>query len=237
MPQERSSVDNLPLVAAARADVHRDSLLPARKRRPPYWLHRPGVKAMLIAMLGEGREVNDICALLDIVPRSLYSFQERFATEIAAHAARVDAAVADLAIASKTRRIAAKDARHKLLEVVRRERAAGRTGVETGLVTRKLRKVGRGDDAEWVEEYEIDKGILAALDGLERDAAEELGQLPRGANINVFAGTRGVFDQQQQAVLDAINAAAAASDDGVIDVSPPTAALDVADAAQNEAAS
>lgn len=184
-------------------------------------------------MLGEGRPVKDICALLSLPTTTVYDFKTRHAAAIEAHAAEVDAKMAGLLLASKERRIAAKSARHMLLELVRRERAAGRDGTETGLIVKTVRKIGRGEDAEYVEEYAVDKAMLNALDQLERDVAEELGQLPRGANINVFAGNDTKLSDQQQRILDRIAALAAGTpptyetepdNRDVIDVTPPTLA-------------
>lgn len=52
----------------------------------------------------------------------------------------------------------------------------GIPGGETGLLVRKYKNLGSGDNARTVEEYEVDTGLLAELRAHEKQAAEELGQ-------------------------------------------------------------
>jgi hypothetical protein len=47
--------------------------------------------------------------------------------------------------------------------------------MRTGIVCRKLRRIGSGKDAHLVEEYEIDGGAVEALNAIERRAAIETG--------------------------------------------------------------
>ena len=116
------------------------------------------------------------------------AFRQRHADEIAEARALVDAAVLGRTIAEKAARIEAKDQRWHLLEDVRQARAAGGTGMETGLVVRQYKALGSGKSMQVVEEYAIDTGMLAALDRLEHSAAEELAQLPKPeTNIQIMA--------------------------------------------------
>lgn len=49
-------------------------------------------------------------------------------------------------------------------------------GGDTGLLVRTLKQLGRGEDAETVEEFRLDTGLLKELRDTERQAAQELGQ-------------------------------------------------------------
>jgi hypothetical protein len=51
-------------------------------------------------------------------------------------------------------------------------------GGTTGLLVRKVKKVGRGANAQFAECFELDTGILNQLRALEAQAALDLGQLP-----------------------------------------------------------
>ena len=49
-------------------------------------------------------------------------------------------------------------------------------GHETGLLVRTYKLLGRGEDAQLVEEYKVDDGLLRELRELEKHSATELGQ-------------------------------------------------------------
>lgn len=49
-------------------------------------------------------------------------------------------------------------------------------GGKTGLLVRKLKQIGAGDNAQVVEEYEVDTGLLSEIRKHEEHAARELGQ-------------------------------------------------------------
>lgn len=49
-------------------------------------------------------------------------------------------------------------------------------GGDTGLLVRTLKQLGRGEDAETVEEFKLDTGLLTEMRATERQAAQELGQ-------------------------------------------------------------
>jgi hypothetical protein len=50
-------------------------------------------------------------------------------------------------------------------------------GGTSGLVVRTLKKIGSGEDAETIEEFKLDTGLMAELARLKSDVAKELGQL------------------------------------------------------------
>ena len=143
----------------------------------------------VIALLLTGSHAVDIAKKYKVHRASVSKFIKRHALELAALNEKVAQQVEDYAIAHQVNRIIAKDGRWQLLEKVRQARANGEQGIETGLVVKRYKLIGYGKDAQVVEEYEIDTGLLAAMDRLERGAAEELDQLPKAGkgdtNVNV----------------------------------------------------
>jgi len=104
-------------------------------------------------------------------------FVERVAESVAAYRA----AVLARGIARQERRIAAADDRHRRMQRVIEARAGDPTmadvpGGTEGLLVRQYRTVGRGDDAEVVEQYAIDTGLLREMRAHEEQVAKELGQ-------------------------------------------------------------
>lgn len=61
-------------------------------------------------------------------------------------------------------------------------------GLRTGLVCKTLKGIGKGEDFQVVEEYEVDTGSIRELRGLHEDAAKDMGQLEEAkvrAHINL----------------------------------------------------
>lgn len=55
-------------------------------------------------------------------------------------------------------------------------RSRGEAGLETGLVVRRLKSIGNGDNAQVVEEYLYDGKVVEETRNIGRQAAEELGE-------------------------------------------------------------
>ena len=84
-------------------------------------------------------------------------------------------------IAQLERRVDALNTRWNLMHRVIAERAEspvmrGVPGGGTGLMVRTVKGVGKGDDFQLVEIYEVDVGLLKELREHEKQAAQELGQ-------------------------------------------------------------
>lgn len=138
--------------------------------------------AEVIGWLIEGKTVGEVAKLVStkrqqVSSQAVCAFRKRHAAELGPLVAEVEKQITDYAIASKVNRIKAMDQRWHLLESVRQARAKGETGEETGLVVRQYKALGSGKFMQVVEEWKIDPALLAAMAELERDAAEELGQL------------------------------------------------------------
>jgi hypothetical protein len=68
---------------------------------------------------------------------------------------------------------------HRRLLQVAKERGEDMRDVpggSTGLLTRKYKSIGGGNDAEKVEEHELDATLLKEVRGYQEQAAKELGQ-------------------------------------------------------------
>lgn len=103
-------------------------------------------------------------------------FQARIDTLVSEFRARVRRR----GIAILERRVAALQDRWERLQQVIQERAEELDGEcpggSTGLLTRQLKVIGRGEDAREVEEFSVDTGLLKELREHEKQAAQELGQ-------------------------------------------------------------
>ena len=93
---------------------------------------------------------------------------------------RIQATMLRLAIARKHKRLAVLDDLHtKALQVIDERTVVsgnGAPGESTGLVVRQIKSVGSGRDAELVEEYVVDVGLIREIRALHKQAAQELGQ-------------------------------------------------------------
>jgi len=88
--------------------------------------------------------------------------------------------VASTGIAVRENRIAGYERRRNWLEQIRRERAAapemqGIPGGSTGLIVRRIKSVGFGENNRLVDVYAVDTGFLRELRELEKQAAIECG--------------------------------------------------------------
>lgn len=79
------------------------------------------------------------------------------------------------------------DLHQRMLQVIE-ERAlspdlASVPGGKTGLVTKTLKGIGKGDDFQVVEVYEVDTSTVGKICDLQKQVAEELGQWVRRSEI------------------------------------------------------
>lgn len=78
-------------------------------------------------------------------------------------------------------RVAALNERWERMKLVIKERAADEAmkavpGGKTGLLAHNVKGIGKGEDFQLIDIYEVDTGILKELREHERQAAQELGQ-------------------------------------------------------------
>src|ERR1044072_791547 len=71
----------------------------------------------------------------------------------------------------------------KVIEARGKEMASYAGGGATGLLVRQLKSIGKGEDAQVVEEYAVDTGLLKEMREHEKQAAQELGQWTEKSDI------------------------------------------------------
>ena len=125
----------------------------------------------------------EIAAEVGISERTLNRWRKRpeFVARVEEHIEAFRAVIARKAIAQRGRRVAALQDRWRRMQRVIEERAADPgmadvPGGRTGLIVRRVKGIGRGEDFERVEEYAVDDGLLREMREHERQAAQELGQ-------------------------------------------------------------
>jgi hypothetical protein len=106
-------------------------------------------------------------------------------------------------IAQLERRVDALNTRWNLMHRVISERAVapimqGVPGGETGLMVRTVKGVGKGDDFQLIDLYEVDVGLLKELREHEKQAAQELGQWTEKVQSEVRAT---LVDPDRQAAM------------------------------------
>lgn len=108
-------------------------------------------------------------------------------------------------LARKERRVAVlNDLHEKMLQVIA-ERAqspdlADVPGGKTGIVTKTLKGIGKGDDFQVVEVYEVDTGTIAKICDVQKQVAEELGQWVRRSEVTDM---NRLFERMSREELDA----------------------------------
>lgn len=159
-------------------DIQGRATAPARPFR---WTGRTLTAARLVAedLLSDHR----IAARVGVDRRQLTRWRQH--PEFAARVNTLVAAMGErslrFAIARQHRRVKALNERWEKLKQIVRQRAAAPEmanvpGGTTGLLVRKVKSIGAGDNAREVEEFEVDTGLLKEIRELEKQAAQELGQ-------------------------------------------------------------
>jgi Helix-turn-helix of insertion element transposase len=107
--------------------------------------------------------------------------EPRFITRVEAIATAYAKRVLNRGIARKERRVAVLNELHEKMLLVISERAESADlstvpGGKTGLITKMLKGIGKGEDFQVVEVYEVDTGTVKEIRALQEQVAEELGQ-------------------------------------------------------------
>ena len=140
-------------------------------------------KAALLVAQGELTYVQ-IAELVDITRETLWAWRKEpeFERLVQEHIVELVDVVREFGIGKLHYRVRARDRRHKLLMSVIDERAkcapgaAIAPGAATGLLVHTVKSIGSGENAEKIDEYKVDVGLLAELRALEFETAKELGQ-------------------------------------------------------------
>lgn len=133
--------------------------------------------AVIMALGVQGKSPAEVARQFGVTIQTVYAFRARHEAEIDIQSARLVAQIQDLAIAHQANRIADAQRRRDLLVAVRDSRAAGGTGIETGIVVKTFKMIGSGEDARLIEEYKLDSSLLTEWRLNDYQVAQELGQL------------------------------------------------------------
>jgi hypothetical protein len=111
-------------------------------------------------------------------------------------------------IAQRERRVGVlNDLHNKMLQVID-ERAKSKDmvavpGGKTGIVTKTLKGIGKGEDFQAIEEYRVDTGTIAEIRDLQKQAAEELGQwIRRTESLDLNQLFERMSDSEIEAVIN-----------------------------------
>lgn len=145
------------------------------------WDRRKEQAAQLLAEADFSGE--EIAARVGVVRSTLYEWQSHpdFAARVEQITAKLEHVSLRRVICRRSRRLLAKEDRWLKLQQVIEARGddpghAKAPGGSTGLLVRRQRMLGSGDNAILVEEFELDAALLKELRELEDSAAEEAGQ-------------------------------------------------------------
>jgi hypothetical protein len=121
------------------------------------------------------------CAEISRSTLSRWKGEPRFIARVEAIASAYAKRALNRGIARKERRVAVLNELHEKMLLVISERAASPDlesvpGGKTGLVTKMLKGIGKGEDFQVVEVYEVDTGTVKEIRALQEQVAEELGQ-------------------------------------------------------------
>jgi hypothetical protein len=158
--------------------------------RPFKWTRAKANAAVLIAE--DELTCQEIADRLQVDRKTIHNWKQRkeFSDQVAEHAKRFGNVLLRYAVAKRARRVRALDDRWLGLLSIIEERAAeaeaaktaygkqvaNAAGGRTGLIVRRVRGVGKGEDFQLIEEFAVDVPLLKALLDLERQAAQECGQ-------------------------------------------------------------
>jgi len=125
----------------------------------------------VVAIIAGGDRPSDIARLYGVAPSSITRFTERHAAAIAAMRTEVIKQVEDYYIAHKVNRIAALDKLYRLMDA---------EVDEDGLAVTEVRHEYRnGEQVAEVETRDFRGSLVREMRGVLKDAADELGQIPR----------------------------------------------------------
>lgn len=144
----------------------------------------------IVAILATGEQPSEVARLYGVDRSAITHFEDRHEADIAAMSAEVRRQVEDFAIASKVERIATL------------QRLAD--DVTAYLDDRGLmeRTVTTTKDGATIERERFAREVAAELRAILKDAADELGQIPRPSdqiNVNVAVGVQLVWQDGDQA--------------------------------------
>lgn len=155
---------------------------PASQDFPPFPWREPQVEAAQL-LAEDDLTDEEIAAKVGISRRQLTNWKQHpdFRKRIEEITARMGDAALRHGIARRNRRLRALDDRWRRMQQVIDERAVDPEmravpGGRTGLLVHNVKSVGKGDDFQVIDLYEVDVALLRELREHEKQAAQELGQ-------------------------------------------------------------
>jgi hypothetical protein len=153
-----------------------------------FWTKKREQAALDVAQ--DLRTDDEIAAAAGVSRQSLENWKARpdFGARVQEHITSFAEAIKVRGIAERQNRVDALNARWDLMQQVITERGAdasleGVPGGKTGLLVRQVKSIGFGENNQTVEEYAVDTGLLRELRAHEQQAAEELGQWIKKADV------------------------------------------------------
>jgi transposase-like protein len=127
--------------------------------------------------------VNAIAEDVGISPQALWKWRQHpeFDARVKDHRERIRDEVMACGVADRVVRVRALNSRWRRMNRVIEQRAAAPElqdvpGGDTGLIVHNVKGVGKGDDFQLIDLYEVDTGLLSELRNTEKQAAQEVGQ-------------------------------------------------------------
>lgn len=178
----------------------------------------PAARADAARLLAEGQLTDRaVAAQVGVNRMTLQRWKKQpdFAAEVNERIDELQRDVFRRGIASRIRRINALNDRWERMHRIVEERASAPEmqdvpGGKSGLLVRRLKSLGAGENAQTVEEYEIDVGLLREMREHERQAAQELGQLVNKLAMTTpdgeeeYKGQEIISDEEKKRLLLAV---------------------------------
>jgi hypothetical protein len=151
------------------------------------------------------REIAEQCGI-DKATLERWKLQPTFSARVQAIIGAYAKRALKHGIARRERRVGVlNDLHNKMLQVID-ERAKSKDmaavpGGKTGIVTKTLKGIGKGEDFQAIEEYRVDTGTIAEIRDVQKQAAEELGQwIRRTESLDLNQ----LFDRMSDSEIDAV---------------------------------
>lgn len=153
------------------------------------------------------REIAEQCGI-DKATLERWKLQTSFKTRVQAIVAEYAKRALKHGIARRERRLGVlNDLHNKLLQVIderaKSEDMVAVPGGKTGIVTKTLKGIGKGEDFQTVEEYRVDTASIAEIRDIQKQAAEELGQrIKRTESLDLNQLFERMSDSEIEAVIN-----------------------------------
>lgn len=183
---------------------------PLYKTSPFRWTQQRSKAALLVA--ADELPDEEIAKEVGVSRQALAAWKTHpdFAAMVGDHVGQFQAGMLRLHIAKKRERVKVLDEMHTKLLTVVEERAADYAaqaisgdvpaGGGTGLILRQIKQIGSGHDAQIVEEFGVDTGLIREVRALHEQAAKELGQWTERSQVETFTTVVEIVGVEAEAI-------------------------------------